>query len=56
MVLPARLQQRIQIDIDLTGRPDVTDLKAVGPETILHQSDLLDSDHFLGPVGNDEGR
>ena len=30
------------------------DFEAVGPETILHQPDLLDADHFLHPVGNDE--
>src|SRR6266403_2993017 len=46
--------QRIQIDIDLPRRPDVTNLKTVGPESILDQPDLLDADHFLPCIRNDE--
>ena len=48
--------QLVKSDIDLAGHPDVTDLKAVGGKTILHQPDLLGADHHLYPVGNDEGR
>src|SRR6185312_10581749 len=47
-------QQRVQIDIDLAGRPDVTDLETVGLEAIFHQADLLDTDHFLPGIWNDE--
>ena len=39
---PLALEQRIQVDIDLAGRPDMTDLEAVGLEAVFHQPDLLD--------------
>jgi hypothetical protein len=40
-------KQGIHIDIDLTRRPKVTNLKAVGLEAVFHQADFLDADHFL---------
>jgi hypothetical protein len=50
----SRREQRIHIDIDLARRPDVTDLESVGLKDVLHEADLLDADHFLFFIGNDE--
>src|SRR6476659_5765044 len=50
----SRADQRIQIDIGLARRPDVKNLKTVGLEPILDQPDLLDADHFLPRIRNDE--
>ncbi|MGY4459775.1 hypothetical protein ACVWYI_003735 [Bradyrhizobium sp. LB13.1] len=43
-------EQLLDIDIDLAGRPDVADLKAVGLEAVLHEPDLLDRDPVLARV------
>src|SRR5882724_8184993 len=37
-------EQGIQIDIDLAGRSDMADFKALRLEAVFHQPDLLDAD------------
>jgi hypothetical protein len=46
--------KRIQIDIDLTRRPDVAHFKAVGLEAVFHEPDFFDADRFLFFAGDDE--
>src|SRR5580692_3555447 len=48
-------KQRIHVDIDLALGPDVTDFKTVGCKAVLHQPDLLEADHLLPRVGENEG-
>src|SRR4029077_20409150 len=47
LVLRDLAEQLVEPDVDLAGRPDVTDFKAVRCKAIFHQPALLDADHFL---------
>jgi len=38
-----KLQRLVQVDIDPAGRFGVTNVKRVGPETVLHEPGFLDS-------------
>src|SRR5262252_5532555 len=46
----------LDVDIALTVRPDVADLKAVGLEAVFDEAGFLDPDPLLALVVDDEAR